>query len=452
MSQPRPATPGLGYALASAPAWVLFFLMLFVPTAYKPIKLGLVVLVLFIIAVRLAQLRELPLHPTVLTWSGLFVVAGMAFVLLGLVREAPGALRMGPLYVLWPIVYTLFVAGAASLKVLRALHGVLVVSAFAVFGHAVIYVLVEAGLLPPYLLIPLDVEPSIGLYAGFTQIHLTTLASVLFLVPYLMATVTVSPEKRSRAMRWLLWLALLLGVAVVALSLRRGIMLAVLLAPLLIGVLVAFQPGAAGRESRRRWAMMVVSLVAFLVCSAAFVHLVYGWTPDNMASFFQAGFDFESRTEVGATVRTVQFGDLTHGWASDPIFGAGAGAYVPTIVRDPDMPWAYELSYVSLLFQMGMVGVVLYGLGTAWIFGMGIRIIRSGHPLGIRLLPALAGAASFLVANASNPYLAKFDYLWVIFLPVAFINLWLLERLPETQSEAILIGPGQPRPTATASV
>jgi len=446
MTQPGRSVRALGYALAMAPAWALFFLMIFVPTAYKPVKLALVVLVSSIALLTLARARELSLHPGVLAWSGLFVVAGTAFVLLGLVREAPGALRMAPLYVVWPIAYSLFVAAAASRKVLRALDTVLVAASFAVPLQAAIYVLVEAGLLPSYLLIPLDVEPNIGFYAGFVQIHLTTLASLLFLVPYLMAAVTVYPAGRSRAMRQLLWLALLLGVAVVVLSLRRGIILAVLLAPLVIGVLVAFQPGAAGRESRRRLTRLTISLAALLVCVGAYAHLVYEWSPDNMASVFQAGFDFESRTEVGATARAVQFSDLMHAWASDPIFGAGAGAYVPTIVREPDMPWAYELSYVSLLFQTGMVGFGLYALGGLWIFGTSIRMIRSGHPLGIQLLPVLAGTACFLVANASNPYLAKFDYLWVLFLPVAFINLWLLEGRPATRSEAVVPRPGRPRP------
>jgi hypothetical protein len=31
-----------------------------------------------------------------------------------------------------------------------------------------------------------------------------------------------------------------------------------------------------------------------------------------------------------------------------------------------------------------------------------------------------------LIGNATNPYLEKFDYIWVIFLPVALINFWLL--------------------------
>jgi hypothetical protein len=34
----------------------------------------------------------------------------------------------------------------------------------------------------------------------------------------------------------------------------------------------------------------------------------------------------------------------------------------------------------------------------------------------------------YLIGNATNPYLEKFDYIWVIFLPVALINFWLLGK------------------------
>ena len=41
------------------------------------------------------------------------------------------------------------------------------------------------------------------------------------------------------------------------------------------------------------------------------------------------------------------------------------------------------------------------------------------------LLPNLAGMISFLIANSSNPYLAAFGHLWVIFLPIGIVNFFL---------------------------
>jgi hypothetical protein len=40
--------------------------------------------------------------------------------------------------------------------------------------------------------------------------------------------------------------------------------------------------------------------------------------------------------------------------------------------------------------------------------------------------PFLAGLICFMIANGTNPYLAKFDYMWIIFIPVALLNSGLL--------------------------
>jgi O-antigen ligase len=210
------------------------------------------------------------------------------------------------------------------------------------------------------------------------------------------------------------------------LSLRRGIMLAVALGPVFIAALIVFLPAKERARAAGRLGALVGALAVLLAVAVVYAHSRYHWTPDNMVAFIKQGYDFQSSTEPGAVARSLQFRALIDAWAKTPIFGAGAGAAGATYIRDPAQPWAYELSYVALLYQTGLVGLGLYAAGVGWIYWTGIQMIRSGHELGLRLLPALTGMAAFLVANATNPYLAKFDYLWVIFLPVAYINLWLL--------------------------
>ena len=45
---------------------------------------------------------------------------------------------------------------------------------------------------------------------------------------------------------------------------------------------------------------------------------------------------------------------------------------------------------------------------------------------------SLVGTTCFLIASASNPYLEKFDFLWVLFFPVAIIHVDAVDarRLP----------------------
>ena len=57
---------------------------------------------------------------------------------------------------------------------------------------------------------------------------------------------------------------------------------------------------------------------------------------------------------------------------------------------------------------------------------MSYRIARSGWSQAPALMATLSGTVIFLAANATNLDLEKDDYVWVIFLPVAFVNAWLV--------------------------
>ena len=109
--------------------------------------------------------------------------------------------------------------------------------------------------------------------------------------------------------------------------------------------------------------------------------------------------------------------------------GAGLGATV-SLRRSVDQPWAYELVYVDLLFQTGVVGLLVYTAGVGWIYWQCIKSMRRTRDLIPRLLPVLAGTTGFLIANATDPYLAKFDYIWVLFLPIAYLNYSFNRRSP----------------------
>ncbi len=93
------------------PAYLLFFMMLFVPTTYQPIKAVLLAVVVAFIGIVATVRGRLHLHINVLLWTLLMATTGLAFMLLGVVNGAPGALRVGTVYLLWPLVFTFLVAG-----------------------------------------------------------------------------------------------------------------------------------------------------------------------------------------------------------------------------------------------------------------------------------------------------------------------------------------------------
>ncbi|MGQ9806956.1 MAG: hypothetical protein ACUVSM_12785 [Armatimonadota bacterium] len=410
------------------PALALFFLMLTVPTSFQLVKAVLLLVVLGGVLVAAVRDRSLRLAPFVRIWAAVMVTVGLFYVLHGLFQGAPGALRVATVYVLWPVVYTLLVAGAASPDLLYSLIRVLVSSTGTIALYALSFVLYSAGVLPAALYLPLDLGQRIGFYRGHVEFNLYSLSTLLFTMPFLVAAALTWPGGREAPVRRT-WIWVVLGGALLAvlLSGRRALWLVAGLSPFVALALRAVQPGKIRRLTRRTLIASACGVAATLALIYLYARTAYGVDLGVLAAEFAAGFDFSSLDE-SPYVRRGQFAAMMAVWHEHPFLGAGHGAVAPAFIRSIEQPWAYELSYVALLFQTGALGFSLYAAGVAWIYWQGLRIIRGASAYATLMLPTLTGLTCFLIANATNPYLAKYDYLWVIFLPVAVINCHLLEQ------------------------
>jgi hypothetical protein len=408
-------------------AYLLFFLMLFVPTAYQVVKAPILVLAVLMVAAGALVTGRLRLHPSVLLWTVFLVCVGLLFMIRGLLGDAPGAIRVGTVYVVWPLVYTVLVAGASRWLVLRGLARTMVVATLAIAAYTVSYILHAVGLLPSFLYLPLDQGQLIGLYHGYIELNLYNLSSLLFLVPFLIAMLMTWSDRPSLpASRFWLWTALVAGGVVVLLSGRRALLLVVSLAPFFTLGLRQLLPSGDRRSSRRVMLGTVVGAGVAMLALLVYLHAVYSFSLATVWRMFLLGFDFGR--DVSATARSNQFVALLTEWANAPLLGAGHGASAAGSVRSVAMPWAYELSYAALLFHTGLVGFIAYASAVVWIYAEAIRVIRDGGARASYMLAVLVGLTCFLIGNATNPYLEKYDLMWVIFLPVALINHRRLER------------------------
>lgn len=109
--------------------------------------------------------------------------------------------------------------------------------------------------------------------------------------------------------------------------------------------------------------------------------------------------------DTSAGLREQQAPKLWDAFKQNPVFGDGLGAVVrPRFVRDPAAPWSYELTYLQLLFQTGVLGLLAVLALPLAVVRRGLREAASSE---LRALP-LAGAMAILgilVASATNPYL-----------------------------------------------
>jgi O-antigen ligase len=394
---------------------ILFFvMMLTLPTAFQ-LQRGVLLAVLCSVGIIAANIGWV-ISREILWLSLITIIAGTVGLLLGHLNGAPGATRVSTVYLLWPLVYLFFIGLATSPRTI------------VLFEKAILFGVATASLMVSFLLVgaifgQADVAmqllafqgAGVSLYDGFTEMSLFSLSTVIYGLPF-SATLFFSP----RSQGWLKgrgWIGLLLlfVLAICALSGRRAFWLLAILTPFIVWGLYIL----AGITMNKRYLFIVALFVVLLAFGGA---AGLALDIDMLSEQFRSAFDFSG--EQSASLRYQQFVALISGWSDSPLIGHGLGAVEKSIIRSDEMPWAYELSYVSLLFQVGLIGFLIYAFAVAWIFVAGLKIVRA-HPDSAQIiLPLLAGLAGILLVNATNPYLTKFDYMWTIFLPVAAINVY----------------------------
>ncbi len=104
--------------------------------------------------------------------------------------------------------------------------------------------------------------------------------------------------------------------------------------------------------------------------------------------------------------RVEQADPLWSGFTSHPVLGNGLGAALPSgFERSQDFPWSFELTYLQILFQMGVVGL----LAVLWLPARAIwfagRELIDSERIRAGPLAGLGGLAGILACTATNPLL-----------------------------------------------
>lgn len=398
---------------------VFFLFMLLLPTAYQ-MERGIFLAALILGATIYALTGRWQISQAIMLWLFGTVAAGLAFMWNGMLQGAPGALRLGTIHVIWPLLYVFFIGLLTKVETLIIFHKTIL---FGILGSAVMGFLLIASTIIGYGGEDLlewfkSQDADAGFYDGFTAYRLPNIATLIYGIGFVLGLVAIQKGNRWCTYGWtvIAWITLTVMLVAIILSGRRAAWLVVLVIPVIVFSLMVIS----GQRFRIRYWLPLFLLAALSFLS---MHVYLELHASAIIWKFKSAFD--NTMEEAASIRHVQIDVLMAEWADRPIFGHGLGAG-SEIVQSADQPWAYELSYLALLFQTGLIGILIYGGGVLWIFWKGVLIVRRLPESATVMLPLLSGLAGFLIANATNPYLAKFDYLWVIFLPIAAINVYTL--------------------------
>lgn len=136
-----------------------------------------------------------------------------------------------------------------------------------------------------------------------------------------------------------------------------------------------------------------------------------------MENYLDAGL---ASDKLGAVVRQAQISTLVKEIAGRPWFGSGLGYVTTDCIRSGEQPWRFELTYLGMALNIGLVGIAIFVLVyLRWLKGALSALLPRQMTV-----PLLCGSVFFVICSASNPYILSVEYLWIFFIPF-FLSKWI---------------------------
>ena len=409
---------------------ILFALLLFsiaLPTVFTVAKLSFIVIIFAILLLLSLNGEALHINRWLLIICIFYSSYGLAYSLFGLINGNPGAVKTMTVMVVYPVLFTILSCFIRNEIDVLKLSKTLIIACWLVVLIQLMFLLSVLGLMPGEIYGFFNQSNSSNnsfyMEKGVFLFTMSNTSSLLFLIPFLFIYILLS--KKIDIYKVVL---LVIMFSLILVTGRRAFFVSFFFSVLIILALLIFikWPGKSSIYNR-------VILFSFFVSFSAIVFIFlqdvnFDFYVEKLTSIL----DFS--TNESNIERVYQFQSLLKGIELSPLFGYGAGA-AADYVRSQEQPWAYELSYVSLAYQYGLIGLLLYSLGVSTIIFMLVRICSGRNasiPQKKAILSFFGGFISFMIANATNPYFAKFDYMWVLFVPIFIVNVYMKKFTQES--------------------
>jgi O-antigen ligase len=385
---------------------IFLILMMTIPTSFQKERL------VFLIIILLGVLVSMPfkgwrMDKIIFTLFSLNIILGLSFSLYGLVNDTPGAVDLIRVYVIWPLLY-FYISGIQIKSDNVQLLPVIIligVALTAVMGLYVVYNFFYGGGNDSINYFWISQGYGTGLQGEIFEYNLWNIPTLIYGIGFLTTYTLIQDNTFKNNHPMVIYFIYFIVVVVATLSGRKVLWLTILYSPLLSFILL--------RLSKVRVNFKVILFYLSIYASGFYLFLTYS--------------DFLLEGSIVDHARIEQFHFLFNSWADNPFFGHGSGATVG-LHRSPDQPWSYELFYLALLFQLGILGVSVYLISIVILIFLAIKIVRKDSNSSTILIPMISGMICFLIASGTNPYLGKFDSLYVIFVLVYSVNAFTVKR------------------------
>lgn len=398
---------------------ILFFLMMLAPQSWQFVKIPLVIISFMLLLIHYVRAARKKLSAIVLIWFAILLLYGTIWSFLGVLRGNLGALDCFRLNVIWPILFLIYVLYIDSYDKFETLIKTMVWATIAISVYNISMLLSVINLIPDinsYLKIDNELSSGVGVYSGFTQLNSINIGSLAFLAPFVLVLLIMNVSTYCRISKVTLASSVVLSIITIFISGRRVLLFEMLATSFLVIVLNYLYNVSESRKLIMKNIIKFYIVILLAIVSSGVALLNYlNWDANQFGDrFFNA---FES-----GNVRHMEIVALFNGFSEHPIMGVGFGKGVSDYVASYERPWTYEVSYSVILYATGILGsgVYLWCIGYIYYY-LVISLKLKPSKIGITIA-MLVSFTCFLIANATNPYLGSYDFMWMLFLPIAYIN------------------------------
>lgn len=410
--------------------FIFFLLMLIVPTSFQVERgVTLIVINFFLLIGLLLKPCIFRLNYELFLVSLFCITTSIFFVFLGAVQGTPGYLNVATAYAAWPLLFTWMIGFVRNISILDAFSKLIITG---IFLNSVIFIIFIANTFFAFF------DPNNIFFSAFDlrggisdegyEFNFLGMGLYIYGLSYVGTKLYAFQESNITAKNisnkyYLIIFIICFGILLI--SGRRGFILAALFAvPICILICHLSEVRKINTQTLKS---LFLKIPIFLIFIGLILSFILDYNLFSIGSYFLSGFEFNDIYNSSSSRRKEQFIAMISSWQENPFFGKGHGAFAVGAKGSGGQPWAYELQYVAILFQTGIVGFLIYFGSIIWLVYKAVLISKNNSEIGKLAIPATVALLSFLVANATNPYLLKFDYLWTLFFLAAIVNVGLIE-------------------------
>lgn len=247
-----------------------------------------------------------------------------------------------------------------------------------------------------------EMKMNIGIHEGYIQITSHNVGMYLFTIPFMITRLYGGNSPHLSFLKF----SLIISILVMLLSSRRAILVVTLLTPIIV-LVIYLLIGKLNYKMIKQFSYLVLIFIVTTISFSVYFNSQY---PEAFESFYQRINLINS--ELDDSPRLIQSKELIKSVAEKPLMGHGYGA-VTNIVRSDTRPWVYELTYIQMLFNMGIILFTFVITNFLYYIFKTIKRIKTVTDYNFHT-SLLCGAICIFLGSITNPYLASFDFMFVL--------------------------------------